>query len=122
MFISRDSPLTLAWANHLSDQSIYRGLRYLSFQSVEIVLDERLRGLTLCYIDFADPKGTFNYQKCREVLSIGAKPVDVVESVPEPKPEPTPEPVETVENSASASAPAPKQFSTPKPRQSSMQS
>lgn len=56
--IRRDAPLITAGANHLSDKSIYSGLRYINFQSTEIALDERRRRITLCYMDFADLKGT----------------------------------------------------------------
>lgn len=76
-FISRDAPLTLVWANHLSDQLICGSLRYLNFQSTEIALDDRLLWLTLCYINSADSKGTFNYQKYREVFIVESKPVNV---------------------------------------------
>lgn len=38
------------------------------------------------YIDFADPNNTFNYQQCRDVISIGARRPDAPEPVSEPQP------------------------------------
>lgn len=38
-FISRYASLTIAWAKHLSDQSICGGLRYSNFYKAEIALD-----------------------------------------------------------------------------------
>lgn len=102
-FIRCDAPLTLAWANNLRDKSICNDLPYLIFQSAEIPLDERLRRLTLCYIDFADPKGTFNYQKSRRVLIVGSKPEDVIEPALKTETQPLPKPVETADDCVDSS-------------------
>lgn len=57
-------------------------------------------------MDFTDPKGNLNYQKCRKVLIVCAKPVDVIKKLTNVEPEPLPEPVEKVDDSAFAAAPA----------------
>lgn len=51
-------------------------------------------------------------------MSVGARPVDADGKAPETELEPMSESVEPAEDSASAAAPEPQMFSTPKPRQS----
>lgn len=55
-------------------------------------------------MDFADPKGTLNYHKCRGVLIVRSKQVDVQELAPETEQALVQGSVETVEDSLSASA------------------
>lgn len=72
-------------------------------------------------MDFADTKVNFNYLKCREVLIVGAKLVDVFETAPKPWFETLLQPVKTADIFSSKAAPKPEQFSTTNPRQSSIQ-
>lgn len=82
-------------------------------------LDLTFRRLLLCYIDFADPTGTFNYEHCLKVLNISARPADAPEQeqaiAAASKLQSAPE--KTAEASAS-----PAGILTSKPRQSLLQS
>lgn len=75
----------------------------------------QFRRLVICYIDFADSKGTFNYQKCREVFRVGARPVDKPETAAKPELEQIHKLVKTPEDSASEAAPASQQFKRERP-------
>lgn len=63
MFISSESKLMVALANYLSDLFICGELRYVELQTPVINIDKRFQRLILCFIDFSNKKGVFNYEQ-----------------------------------------------------------
>lgn len=120
-YFSRKPILMVAWANHLSDLSICNCFRYFDHWSLSIDSNENLQRLIMCFIDFAELRGTFRYQQLREFLEIVTSPVDLPKR--EPKAPPNAEHANPAgEKSAAAAEVLLAQVPAPQPRLSSIQS